>query len=130
MSDQLEVRAEPGELSVGDFVQWDSSGGMANGRIDRIERDGTVNIPDTELTVNGDEDDPAALITVYREGDEGWEATDVQVGHRFSTLTKIEALRFAPQLYKRAGETEFQEQEERTFEFSFSSEYQLSVLLA
>ena len=123
MSDQLEVRAEPGELSVGDFVQWDSSGGMAKGRVDRIERDGTINIPDTDLTVNGDEDDPAALITVYREGDEGWEATDVEVGHRFSTLTKIEALRYAPQLYKRAGETEFQEQEERTFEFSFSSEY-------
>jgi len=123
MSDQLEVRAEPGELSVGSFVQWDSSGGMAKGRIDRIERDGTIDVPDSEFTVNGDEDDPAALITVYREGDEGWEATDVKVGHRFSTLTKIEALRFAPQLYKRAGETEFQEQEERTFEFSFSSEY-------
>tara|TARA_Y100000004_G_scaffold193365_1_gene255755 strand:- start:3527 stop:5701 length:2175 start_codon:yes stop_codon:yes gene_type:complete len=123
MSDQVEVRAEPDALSTGDFVQWDSSGGMAKGRIDRIERDGSINVPDSEFTVNGDEDDPAALITVYRETDEGWEATDVQVGHRFSTLTKIEALRYAPQLYKRAGETEFQEQEERTFEFSFSSEY-------
>lgn len=123
MSDQVEVRAEPDELSTGDFVQWDSSGGMAKGRIDRIERDGSINVPDSEFSVNGEEEDPAALITVYRETDEGWEATDVQVGHRFSTLTKIEALRYAPQLYKRAGETEFQEQEERTFEFSFSSEY-------
>ena len=123
MADDLEVRAEPGDLSRGDFVQWDSSGGMAKGRIDRIERDGTINVPDSEFTVNGDEDDPAALITVYRETDEGWEATDVQVGHRFSTLTKIEALRYAPQLYKRAGETSFEQQEDRTFEFSFSSEY-------
>ena len=123
MADDLEVRAEPGDLSTGDFVQWDSSGGMAKGRIDRIERDGTINVPDSEFTVNGDEDDPAALITVYRETDEGWEATDVQVGHRFSTLTKIEALRYAPQLYKRAGETSFEQQEDRTFEFSFSSEY-------
>ena len=82
MSDDLQVRAEPGELSVGDFVRWNSSGGTAEGRIDRIERDGTINVPDSDFTVNGDEDDPAALITVYRETDEGNEATDVQVGHR------------------------------------------------
>ena len=28
-------RAEPDELSVGDFVEWDSSGGMAQGRLPR-----------------------------------------------------------------------------------------------
>ncbi len=123
MSDESQVRAEPDELSVGDFVRWNSSGGTAEGRIDRIERDGTINVPDSEFTVNGDEDDPAALITVYRETDEGNEATDVQVAHRFSTLTKIAALRYAPTLYKRAGETKFEEQEDRVMEFSFSSEY-------
>ena len=123
MSDELELRAEPDGLSVGDFVQWDSSGGTARGKIDRIERDGSIDVPDSEFTVNGDEEDPAALITVYRETDEGYEPTDRKVGHRFSTLTKIEALRFAPELYKRAGETKFEEQEERTVEFSFSSEY-------
>ena len=123
MSDESQVRAEPDELSVGDFVRWNSSGGTAQGRIDRIERDGTINVPDSDFTVNGDEDDPAALITVYRETDEGNEPTDVQVGHRFSTLTKISALRSAPALYKRAGETKFEEQEDRVMEFSFSSEY-------
>ena len=70
MSDDLEVRAEPDELSVGDFVRWNSSGGTAQGRIDRIERDGAINVPDSDFTVEGDEDDPAALITVYRETDE------------------------------------------------------------
>jgi len=123
MSDESQVRAEPGELSVGDFVRWNSSGGTAQGRIDRIERDGTINVPDSDFTVNGDEDDPAALITVYRETDEGNEPTDVQVGHRFSTLTKIAALRSASTLYKRAGETKFEEQEDRVMQFSFSSEY-------
>ena len=53
-------RAEPDELSVGDFVQWRSSGGQAKGKIDRIERDGSINVPDSEFTINGDEDDPAA----------------------------------------------------------------------
>ena len=123
MAGEITLRAEPDELSVGDFVRWNSSGGTAQGRIDRIERDGTINVPDSDFTVNGDEDDPAALITVYRETDEGNEPTDVQVGHRFSTLTKIAALRSAPTLYKRAGETKFEEQEDRVMEFSFSSEY-------
>jgi HK97 family phage major capsid protein len=116
-------RAEPGELSVGDFVRWSASGGTAQGKIDRIERDGSINVPDSEFTINGDEDDPAALITVYREGDDGWEATDVQVGHRFSTLTKIAALRWLEgKTYKRSESTAFDEVEDRTYDFPFSSE--------
>ena len=123
MSDDLQARAEPDELSAGDFVRWNSSGGSAEGKIDRIERDGTISVPDSDFEINGDEDDPAALITVFRQTDEGNEPTDVQVGHRFSALTKIAALRSAPALYKRAGETKFEEQEDRVMEFSFSSEY-------
>ena len=84
-----EKRAEPGELSVGDWVEWDSSGGEAYGRIDRIERDGQINVPDSDFTINGDADDPAALIEVYREGEDGWAASGVMVGHRFSELRKV-----------------------------------------
>jgi HK97 family phage prohead protease len=91
------LRAEPGELSVGDFVEWDSSGGMARGRIERIVTEGSINVPDTDFTINADEEDPAALIRIYREdkdedGSMYWEATDTLVGHRFSTLTKIDPL--------------------------------------
>ena len=91
------LRAEPGELSVGDFVEWDSSGGMARGRIERIVTEGSINVPDTDFTINADEEDPAALIRIYREDEDEdgsmyWEATDTLVGHRFSTLTKIDPL--------------------------------------
>lgn len=85
-------KAEPGDLSVGDFVSWDSSGGRSQGRITRIVRDGEINVPDSSFTIQGEEDNPAALIRVYREGEDGWEPTDTQVGHRFSTLRKIESL--------------------------------------
>jgi HK97 family phage major capsid protein len=85
-----EVRVEPDGLSVGDYAQWDSSGGQAYGRVDRIERDGQINVPDADVVVNGDTEDPAALIEVYREGEEGWEASGVMVAHRFSTLTRAE----------------------------------------
>ena len=80
-----EQRAEPGDLKVGDFVSWNSSGGRARGRIDRVVRDGTIDVPDSSFTITGTEDDPAALITLYRDG----EATDRKVGHKFSTLTRL-----------------------------------------
>ena len=117
-------RAEPDGLKVGDFVRWDSSGGVARGKIDRIERDGSIDVPDSEFTINGDADDPAALITVYREEDGSYEPTDRKVGHRFSTLTKIPALRWLEgKNYKRSETTTFDEVEDRTYQFPFSSEF-------
>ena len=86
-------RAEPDALSVGDFVSWGASGGTARGRIVRIVRDGEINVPDSSFTITGTEDDPAALIRIYRENDEGWQETDVLVGHKFSTLNKKHDLR-------------------------------------
>ena len=86
-------RARPDELRIGDFVSWNSSGGRARGRIVRIVRDGTINVPDSDFTIKGTEDDPAALIRIFREQEDGWESTDVLVGHKFSTLTKIDDLR-------------------------------------
>jgi HK97 family phage prohead protease len=92
-----EQRAEPGELEVGDFVRWDSSGGTAQGRIERIVTEGQLDVPDSDFTLNASEDDPAALIRIYREeenedGQMEWDDTDTLVGHRFSTLTKIDPL--------------------------------------
>lgn len=85
-------RAGPDELSVGDYVRWDSSGGTARGRVTRIVREGTLAVPDTDLTLNADAENPAALIRVYRPSGDGWAPSDVVVGHRFRTLTKIDPL--------------------------------------
>jgi len=104
-------------------VQWDSSGGTARGRIEHVMREGTLGVPDTEFSIDASAEDPAALIRIYSEGDEGWEATETLVGHKFSTLTKIAALRNLTGKYQRAELTSFDEVEERTFEFPFSSEY-------
>jgi len=85
-------RAAPDALAVGDYVRWQSSGGAAQGRVTRIVRSGTLNVPGSSFTLNADADDPAALIRVYRPLRDGWAASDRQVGHRFSTLTKIDPL--------------------------------------
>ena len=91
--DTIDNRAAPDELRIGDFVRWDSSGGTAQGRIERIVRDGEINVPNSDFTVEGTLEDPAALIRIYRENEEGWSPTSVRVGHKFSTLTKIDDLR-------------------------------------
>jgi HK97 family phage portal protein len=88
----LQDRAEPDAIDTGDFVSWASGDGRGRGRITRVVRDGEINVPDSSFTIQGTEDDPAALIRVYREGADGWNATDTLVGHKFSTLTKIDPL--------------------------------------
>ena len=93
-SKSKEERAEPNELAVGDFVRWNSSGGNAYGRIIQVERDGELEA-DSGFIVNGTEDDPAALIRIYRydsESDAYVERKPVlNVVHKFSTLEKFEA---------------------------------------
>lgn len=82
-------RAAPNELMVGDYVSWDSSGGRARGEIQQIFRSGTVQVPGTDFQLNATKDDPVALIQIYEKVEGGWEDTDVIVGHKFSTLTRI-----------------------------------------
>jgi len=86
------LRAAPDALEEGDFVSWNSSGGRARGQIEHIMREGTLGIPDSDFSITATSDDPAALIRIWREGSEGWEPTEVLVGHKFSTLTKIDSL--------------------------------------
>lgn len=71
-------------VNEGDMVSWDSSGGTARGKVVRIVRDGKINVPDSSFEITGTEDDPAALIQLYRDD----KPTDTQVGHKLSTLKK------------------------------------------
>ena len=85
IENELDGKAEAGSLKVGDMVVWQSSGGSARGKITKIIKTGSFKVPDTDITINATEENPAALINLYRGG----EATDITVGHRFSTLRKV-----------------------------------------
>ena len=87
--DELETESRE---KVGDFVRWNSSGGIARGRIVEIKTEGSINVPNSDFTINAEEGDPAVLIRVYREVESGWEATDTLVGHKMSELTYIDPL--------------------------------------
>ncbi len=78
---------------VGDFVEWDSSGGTARGRIVRVLREGVLNIPDSTFTITAEDDDPAVLIRLYRELRDGYVATQTLVGHKRSELRSIPPLK-------------------------------------
>ena len=108
---QTNKKAAPDELKVGDFVSWNNSGGRARGMIEKIERNGTINIPDSSFTVDGTAEDPAALICIYRPAPQGsgFVKTDRLVGHRFSTLTKIEPLA----IYEEPAENAYGDDEDK-----------------
>ena len=89
---QAETRAEADEISVGDFVEWEFSNGKSRGRITRIVTDGQIEVPDSSFTINGTPDDPAVMIRIYDRDGDGWEETERLVGHRASTLTKVDPL--------------------------------------
>ncbi len=85
------TKAAPGELKVGDFVTWESSGGQAFGEIVDVETEGKIEVPNSDFSVEGTSEDPAAMIKIYRANEDGeYEETDVFVAHKFSTLTKVE----------------------------------------
>ncbi len=81
--EQLEKAYKP---KVGDMVSWNSSGGKATGKVTKIVRDGSMSVPDTSFTLNGTEENPAVMIKLYRDG----EPTDVMVGHKAGTLSKVQ----------------------------------------
>jgi HK97 family phage portal protein len=97
-----EQRAQPGTVSEGDFVSWDSSGGRARGRIDHVMDYGTLDIPGTDFKIDATKEDPAALITLYEEVSGGWRPTETQVGHKVATLTKIDPLPEPPPVEENA----------------------------
>jgi len=86
-------KAKAGTVKRGDSVSWNSSGGTARGKVTRIITSGEANVPGSSFKITGTKEDPGALIRVYRPDSSGkYKPTDTIVGHKVSTLTKIEAL--------------------------------------
>jgi hypothetical protein len=72
-------------VRVGQMVSWNSSGGRATGKVKRIISSGSYNVPDSDFVITGTEDNPAVVITLYRNG----KPTDTTVAHRRSSLRAL-----------------------------------------
>ena len=81
-----------GKLKRGDSVSWSSSGGTARGKITKVITSGEEQVPNSSFKITGTPEDPGALIRVYQKDGDKYSPTDTIVGHKLSTLTKIEAL--------------------------------------
>jgi len=79
-------------LKTGDSVSWNSSGGTARGKITKIIVSGSENVPNSSFEITGTQDDPGALIRLYKEQDGKYKPTDTIVGHKVKSLTKISSL--------------------------------------
>ena len=86
------TKAKAGTVKRGDSVSWNSSGGTARGKITRIITSGSADIPGSSFKITGTKEDPGALIRVYQRDGDGYKPSDTIVGHKVSTLTKIDPL--------------------------------------
>lgn len=106
-------KAAADSVKEGDFVSWDSSGGTARGRVEHVMREGVLGIPDSDFKINATPEDPAALIRIWSKSGDGWAETDKLVGHKVSTLRKIESLKSFDDLVVKAVEVEGEPAPER-----------------
>lgn len=77
------------------YVQWNSSGGTARGKVVRVVRSGKVKVPGTSFSLNASEDEPVALVRIYRKDSDGkWKPTETIVGHKMKSLREWTAKLF------------------------------------
>ena len=88
------LQLERGDVRVGSWVEWTWQDGTAQGKIESIHTEGPVNVPGADVTLDADEDNPAALIESWVEvGESGeYRPTGTMVGRRFASLRSIEPL--------------------------------------
>ena len=90
-TEEMDDKAEASELSIGDFVRWDSAGGQAQGRIEAVHTE-AYTVPDTDFTIDGSDDNPAFQIEVYDRREGGWVASGITVAHHAEALERTEPL--------------------------------------
>lgn len=83
--DIMDDMEKAASVRVGQMVSWGSSGGRATGKVKRVIRDGSYNVPDSDFTITGTPDNPAVVIEVYRDG----KPTGRMVGHRMNSLRSV-----------------------------------------
>lgn len=87
----FEGRAAAARIGEGSFVSWDSSGGRARGKVEKVITKGPAS-SDGGYTLEATPDYPVFQIRVYEAKGNGWIPTDVVVVHRNDLLTVITPL--------------------------------------
>jgi len=84
------LKAKPSDLKMGDYVQWNASGGKAQGKIVDIRTNGEVSSSISDYTLTGTEDDPVYVIKLVQTNQDGDDIlTEQTVVHRADALNVI-----------------------------------------
>jgi hypothetical protein len=84
------LKAKPEDLKMDSYVEWNSSGGKAQGKIVDIRTDGEVNSSISGYTLTGTEDDPVYVIKLLQRDQNGEDIlTEQTVIHRADALRVI-----------------------------------------
>ena len=84
------LKAKPSDLKMGDYVQWNASGGKAQGKIVDIRTDGEVNSSISGYTLTGTPDDPVYVIKLVQRNQDGNDVlTEQTVIHRADAISVI-----------------------------------------
>ena len=84
------LKAKPEDLKLNDYVEWNASGGKAQGKIVDIRKDGEVESSISGYTLTGTEDDPVYVIKLVQRDQEGNDVlTEQTVIHRADALRVI-----------------------------------------
>ena len=84
------LKAKPEDLKMNDYVEWNASGGKAQGKVVDIRKDGEVSSNISDYTLTGTEDDPVYVIKLVQRDQEGNDVlTEQTVIHRADALRVI-----------------------------------------
>lgn len=84
------LKAKPEDLKMNDYVEWNASGGKAQGKIVDIKKDGPAESSISDYTLTGTEDDPVYVIKLVQRDQDGNDVlTEQTVVHRADALRVI-----------------------------------------
>jgi hypothetical protein len=93
-SEFIGERAMPGTLSPGDFVTWKENGETYNGRIREIVSAGLINIPGSGVQVEGTYFDPAAMVQMWEQDEDGWRESSTFLGLKFCCIVAFVSVKY------------------------------------
>lgn len=93
------------DLEKADFTEGDYALGVSDetvyvGQVVHVMREGMLGVPGSEMTIEATADDPAILIRIFEQDEEGyWEETDLFVGLKAAISVKIDPLMTEEEYY-------------------------------
>lgn len=83
------AKATAAEAVEGAFVTWTTEDEQYVGRIEHVMTEGVLGVPDSVFQVEASEDDPAILVRLFEDSEEGWTETALFTGARASQVAVI-----------------------------------------